>query len=313
LSYALGGVMEGSLRRQQEDIGGCMIFFPPKRILVAYDLSDASRLAWQHAVALAGRCGALLEIVHVDPWEPSGDLVPLPDVTPMRIRAIRAQIRAVVGEGTKITILQGDPTAGILGLARTRRAGLIVVGTHGRSGFKKALLGSVAEAVIHSSSVPVLAVRGPVKPIRSILVPVNFTNYSEYGLAYAAGAASALKTGLTALHVDEESAGIGNSQLRLYKLLHRLPLEIRRNCRPKAEAAYGDVTEAILKEERAHDWLIMVAHKKAFVADALFGTTVEKMFCRSSIPILAVPTPRRPFTFGKSNRSSVSGRTLIVR
>lgn len=279
-----------------------MIGFPPKRILVAYDLSDASRIAWRHAAAVAERCGASLEIVCVDPWVPGVEVVPPPDLTRMRIRSMRAEIRGAIGEGPRITILQGDPAAGILGLARTRRAGLIVVGAHNRSGFKRALLGSVAEAVIRSSSFPVLVARGPVRPVRSILVPVNFTNYAQYGLVYAAYAAAAMKARLTALHVDEESAGIGTSELALCRIFHRLPLEIRRNCRPKPEVAYGDVVEGILKKESSHDWLVMVAHKKNFLKDALFGTTVEKLLRRSPIPMLSVPAPRRPFSFVGFNR-----------
>jgi len=144
-----------------------MIKFPSKTIIVAYDPSDASRTAWRHAAALAETCGAALEVVFVNPWENS--LGPPPSPIPSQVRALRAQIRAVVGKGPKITILQGDPAHRIVSWTRRRGPDLLVVGTHGRSGLKRALLGSVAEAVVRGSSIPVLVARGSVAPIRSIL------------------------------------------------------------------------------------------------------------------------------------------------
>ena len=97
-----------------------MIRFPPTRIIVAYDLSDASQVAWRHAVALARRCGASLEIVHVDWAKPGSELILASDIVPMRTRLIRARIRAEVGDGPKIAIVRGDPAACIL--RRARRA-----------------------------------------------------------------------------------------------------------------------------------------------------------------------------------------------
>lgn len=270
-----------------------MIRFPPKRILVGYDLSDASRTAWRHAAALAGSCGAELEAVYVEPWQAGVEMMPPPVLTPAGARRLRAEVRRRVGEGPKITILHGDPARRILDLARLHRPDLIVVGTHGRKGLQRALLGSTAEALIRLSPVPVLAARGKVRTIRSILAPVNFTPYSEYGFAYAAAAAAVLSARLKALHVTDDPVWSGNPQYRLSNLIHRLPAKVRKGCRPETEAAVGDAVKGILKARRGQDWIVLVAHGKSLIKDAFFGTTLEQVLRRSSIPVLAVPVPSR--------------------
>ena len=266
-----------------------MIRFPPKRILVAYDLSDVSRTAWRHAAALAAACGAALEAVYVAPWQRGDDLMPQPDLTPAQAAQLRDKIRAAIGNGTKITILQGDPAASILNCAKRRSAELIVVGTHGRTGLKRALLGSVAEAVIRAAAVPVLAARGQPRAIASILAPVNFMPYSDYGFAYAAAASAALSARLTVLHVTDDPIWGGNPAFSISSLLHHLPVEIRKKCRASMASAVGDAVKGILTAKRGHDWIVLVAHDKSPIKDVFFGTTLEQVLRRSSIPVLSVP------------------------
>lgn len=270
-----------------------MIRFPPKKILVAYDLSDVSRLAWRHAASLAAECGAALEFVYVEPWQAGVDLMPPPPLAPPAARQLRGLIRSKVGPGHRIAILHGDPAARILELARRHRADLIVVGTHGRKGLRRAMLGSTAEAVIRLSPVPVLAARGKVRPVRAILAPVNFTPYSEYGFAYAASASAVLSARLKVLHVTDDPIWNGNLQFRLSSLIRRLPEKVRKGCRPKAEAVVGDAVKGILTSKKGQDWIVLVSHAKSLVKDAFFGTTLEQVLRGSSIPVLSVPAPSR--------------------
>lgn len=266
-----------------------MIRFPPKKILVAYDLSDVSRTAWRHAAALAAACGAALEVVYVVPWQRGDDLMPQPDLTPVQAARLREKIRAAIGAGAKISILQGDAAASILSCAKRRNAEMIVVGTHGRTGLKRALLGSVAEAVIRGAAVPVLAARGRPRGISSILAPVNFTSYSDYGFAYAAAASAVLSARLMVLHVMDDPIWGGNPEFRISNLLHRLPAEIRKKCRASMTSAVGDAVKKILAAKKGHDWIVLVAHEKSLIKDAFFGTTLEQVLRRSSIPVLSVP------------------------
>lgn len=288
-----------------------MIRFPPKRILVAYDLTDVSRTAWRHAAALAEACGAALEVVYVEPWQAGVDLMPPPVLTPSGARELRAQVRAEIGEGPRISILHGDPALRVVELAQRDRPDLIVVGTHGRKGLRRMMLGSTAEAVIRTSPVPVLAARGKVRGIRSILAPVNFTPYSEYGLQYAAAAAASLSAGLKVLHVTDDPVWSGNVGFRLSRLVHRLPGEVRKACRPVTESAVGEAVNGILKAKRGQDWVVLVAHGKSLIKDAFFGTTLEQVLRRSSVPVLSVPVPDRvlhALRVGEGARAEKSSR-----
>lgn len=270
-----------------------MIRFPPKRILVAFDLSAVSRAAWKHAAALASACGADVEVAYVEPWEPGVDMMPVPSLAPPAVRELRSAIRRVVGEGTRITVLSGDPAQRILALARRRRADLIVVGTHGRKGLRRAVLGSTAEALMSRSPVPVLAARGPVRPVRSILAPVNFTPYAEIGLAYAAAASETLSAHLKIVHATDDPIWSGNLRFRLSSLIARLPEKVRRSCRPTAETVLGSAAEGIVKAGRGQDWIVLVPHSRSLVKDAFFGTTLEQVLRRSPLPVLSVPAPGR--------------------
>ena len=293
-----------------------MIRFPPKKILVAYDLSDVSRMAWRHARALAARCGAALEVVYVKPWQMGVDLMPPLDLTAGEVQAHLAKIHLEVGSGPAITVLSGDPAERILGFSRLHRTDMIVVGTHGRNGLRRALLGSTAEAVVRGSRVPVLIACGRVRPIRSILAPVNFTSYSEQGFTYAAAASAALAAGLKVLHVTDDPIWSGNLQNRLSTLIKRLPEGALLRCKPTVEAVVGDAVNGILRAKRGQDWIVLVAHRKSLIKDAFFGTTLEQVLRRSSIPVLSVPSSSR-FHFalrvGSGRGSGVRERSFSLQ
>lgn len=278
-----------------------MIRFPPKRILVPFDLSVLSETAWRQAVALARRFEAQLEVVYVRDWTFAAELTPLPppELSSEAKADLLARIRGTVGMSSKITLAVGDPILAILRLARSRRTDLIVMGTHGRSGLKRALLGSVTEAVVRQSPVPVLAVHGGGASIRSVLAPVNFTGYSYFGFTYAAAMASALNVPLTALHVHVDPIWNGNPLDKLLKLRDRLPAPFREACLPLVETGQSDATRGILKAGAKHDLIVLVAHETSPIKDMILGTTAERVLRSSSAAVLVVPAPRGPLPAGK--------------
>ncbi len=140
---------------------------PFENILVATDFSDPACRAVERAIDLAGRYEAPLHIVHA--WEfpllGGGALVdPSPDWVPVVEESARAQLAELVDglRGSKLevtsTLVQGVPWDRILAVAQERSADLLVIGTHGRTGIKRALLGSVAERVVRHASMPVLTI-----------------------------------------------------------------------------------------------------------------------------------------------------------
>lgn len=141
------------------------------RILCAVDLSDCSRAALREAAALARATRGELTLLHVLPpakavTVAAGVLAAAGDeilrsmegsiekeLEPWREEAARASGRPV-----SIVVIPGVPADGIVHFAADRRFDLVVVATHGRTGVRRLVLGSVAERVVREATVPVLVV-----------------------------------------------------------------------------------------------------------------------------------------------------------
>ena len=143
---------------------------PVKRVVVATDFSDGAERALTVAVGYAKLLGATVDLVHVYPMPASGVMSPVPGVVPMpppppdvteeierRMDALGAKVQAAGVEWLS-TIREGKPADEIAAYATRTAAELIVMGTQGRTGIRRALLGSVAEQTLHKSHCPVLIV-----------------------------------------------------------------------------------------------------------------------------------------------------------
>lgn len=138
-----------------------------ENILVPTDLGDVSRRAEEGAARLAASFGARLTLLHVWtlPASAYAESIRLPldrieleaglalEGAASRLRSIHPRVRTV--------LLPGEPWQRIVDTANEGGHDLIVIGTHGRHGVPRFLLGSVAEKVVRMSDVPVLTVRGP--------------------------------------------------------------------------------------------------------------------------------------------------------
>ncbi len=142
-----------------------------RRILHASDFSPVSRRAFEMAVGLARANGAALTLVHVlepaVPWVEVDYASPRAYqlVTSARTTAARrldALVRKAKTSGVRSTghLVDGDPRDAIPRAARRLHADLVVVGTHGRTGLDKLLVGSVAERVVAMAPCAVITVRG---------------------------------------------------------------------------------------------------------------------------------------------------------
>lgn len=140
---------------------------PLRTILHPTDFSDSSEYARQLARSLARDYGARLIVVHVAPGEiVYPGLIGGPTETKPYLDEIEERLRESFENDrdthAEIVVREGEPASTILWLAEEVHADLIVMGTTGRSGFGRLLLGSVAEEVMRKARCPVLTVRGPV-------------------------------------------------------------------------------------------------------------------------------------------------------
>lgn len=268
--------------------------FPPRRIMAACDFSPRSREAWDHARTLAGRFGAALEAVHVVEWlSPEGVLVP-ELLTAAGRRVLQEKLAGEFPGGCAYHVREGLPVLGILSAARRRRADLLSLSSEGRAGLSRLARGSVAEAVVRESPVPVMTYRGAARAVRSVLAPVNLEEYSIAGFAHAAAAARAFGATITLLHVLPDLSGRAVARFRLEAAVASLPEDLRRAVQPRVELAAGQAVRRIAGESSRHDLVALVAHRRGLLRDAALGTTAEQVLRLSRVPVLTVPATTRP-------------------
>lgn len=142
---------------------------PVRTVLHPTDFSEYSDYAFRLACALARNYGARLVIVHVAmpptvygdeviPWEP----VDCKDQAQEHLQRLAAPDPKIKVEHR---LLEGEPAAEILRTAEETKADLIVMGTHGRTGVGRLLLGSVAELVVRNAPCPVVTVKMPQRQV----------------------------------------------------------------------------------------------------------------------------------------------------
>ncbi len=150
------------------------------RVLVPVDFSPSARAALEYGTFLAGKLGAELDVLHV--WEPPGYVGPdplallpaaagQPGWEQTRLDVTREVDHFLAKAATRpsqlsVRVEAGEPSDLILQVAKEGRVDLIVMGTHGRTGLSRLLIGSVAEAVLRRATCPVLTIRVPARTTR---------------------------------------------------------------------------------------------------------------------------------------------------
>ncbi len=137
-------------------------------IVCASDLSEASQTAFRFAAALARDYGAKVVVLYVYPppfnEAEAVDRARDPHFEASLIETLRSHTPAHPGTVVEFRVVPGTPAAEIVRVARESQCNMLVIGTHGRSGLRRALLGSVAEEVLRNAPCPVLTVRAGIPP-----------------------------------------------------------------------------------------------------------------------------------------------------
>lgn len=277
--------------------------FPPRRILVAADLSGPSMSALAAAKALGFRWDASLEIVHVQhpfvltAWAgPAG----LPPSVPPASQEPRAKVeerlrRAAAGfpaARLKLRTVNGWPPAAVAELARPERADILVMGTRGIAGLDRLLTGSAAETIIRSAGIPVLVVpeNKSLTGGGRVLAPWNGRPYATRALRWARELARGLGSTLDVLYVDEGGKPLESDAALCRRLLAALGTGpdwsfLRRK---------GDARARIVAEANSgrYELAVLSAHRRRFAADYVLGSTAERVLRHAALPLLAVPTGR---------------------
>ena len=294
-----------------------------RRILCPIDFSDDSRHALAHATAVASWYGAAITLLHVSHPEAFTNPPLLFDELPRGPAMIEGALRAAeeempkwsqsvsaAGVGVETLIERGSPVRHILERAAALSADLVVMGTHGRGGFERLVLGSVTEKVLRKAPCPVMAVPPAAVsagklPYTRLLCPVDFSDSSEAALQFACSLAEEADARLTIVHVfdwrpDDDlltarfdtAAYFEELEREARERLARLVTdETRVWCRPETVTAHGKPYREVLALADAHDvdLIVLGVRGRNPIDLALFGSTANQIVRHARCPVLTVP------------------------
>ena len=279
-----------------------------KRILYATDFSQASLAALPLVSAIARKYGSRVFVVNV--WTP----VPYTMVSPETAgvmqtkdeREAQDQVRQLLntrelaGLSATAIVKSGIPVQELSQLVRQENIDLAILGTHGRTGIKHLLMGSVAEELFRHLPCPVLTVGPNVSKglmerceIKHILFPTDLSDESRAVFPYLASLASECEASLTLLHVlpsetatNPDSGSLADPLRREMQSIFSSQIDPR--CRAEFIIDFGDTTERILAHaETGRADLIGLGVRKAAEITTHFRNTVSyQVVLQAHCPVL---------------------------
>lgn len=283
-----------------------------QHILFATDFSSAAASAVPYVKKLAKHYEADIFAFHVRP--PVVNPMTRPATWPVDMEFAKAQdeehrrqlLETFSGIPTKILIEEGDISSELKKAIEKNNVDLVVLGTHGRSGLGKLLLGSIAEEIFRTTECPVLTVgphsipvRDTTGEIREILFATDFASASQTPASFAVSLAQEFQARLVMLHVIPETE-VGDlvsprevteaSEGLLRKLV---PAEAQAWCKPEYLVQHGNPAETILKIAQARESDLIVLGVKAETGVPGASThlpiaTAHKVVSRAACPVLTV-------------------------
>lgn len=296
-----------------------------ERIVFPTDFSECSDRAFDYGVFLAERFDSELHMLHAqvlhfeDPANPTHQFPEAHVLLDRLEKVAHSELGAVAGR-RDISVLKirqaqrrgFDIGTVILDFSREIGAGMIVMGTHGRRGARRLLLGSVAEDVLRRSPDPVLLVREAgerthLEKIETILVPVDFSEASRAALIEAAELARVIGAGLRVLHVVEIPSlpsvygqplvfDLSEITARSLAALEELVAESDLAAEAKLLALPGHpATEIVAEATKSEAGLIvMPPHNRGHLGTLLTGRTTDQVVRRAPCPVLTTGIAATP-------------------
>ena len=290
-----------------------------KLVLCPIDFSDFSVKAFRYALSLAEHYQAKLVAQHVvEIWRyPSAGFAAYVDLYDEFCQSMREKAKMRLQEFVKnhthngiqseLLVDQGMAPDSILSFAQTQKADLIVMGTHGRRGYDRLMLGSVTDRVMRRAPCPVLAISKLFQDsiltakeqthshfLSRVLFCADFSKNSERALDYAISATEEYGSELTLLHVleeapipakTEEAITVATKQLeKLIPLERRAPLKIKTAVR--VGKPYQQIIELALDAQI--DMVTMGVHGYGALDPAVFGSTTYRVIQLGPCPVLVV-------------------------
>lgn len=280
-----------------------------RTILLATDFSDCSKRAMGYALGIAGRYESQLHLFHcIDPT-PYNLIDPSPvqtacDDARRELEQVVSDLRREKRTGNvKLNTLvsAGDLISLLTDAVKTLNVDLVIVGTHGRTGWRKAVLGSVAEHVVDQSSCPVLSVGhfadrrriqefGP----ESILLAYGASVRSQLAESYAVSLACKYNSRLSVVDVLDDKGGRVLAQVSQLKLSERdvrnTTLDPPLTIPPQLPIEIGAQSDLILQvaDQTAADLIVLAVPASHRFSDRFVSTNSYLVVCGARCPVLTV-------------------------
>jgi nucleotide-binding universal stress UspA family protein len=283
-----------------------------KNILFATDFSPAAESALPYVLGLARQYGATVHGLHVR--YPATYPMVGPEAMPQIIEAAEEQAlldsqqmhEMLASVPHDVLITEGDLWPMIESMLQKQPIDIIVIGTHGRTGFGRAVLGSIAEEIFRKAPCAVLTVGPHISKdterrleMKQILYATDFSPESLAALPYAFSMAQEHQAKLTILNVVE-AAQVGDlvhpelyNESTIRQLKKLVPEDVERWCEPQFKVSRGPAAEAILETAIAIGADLIVlgvrgAEKGLGVATHLLRPTAHRVVAQAECPVLTV-------------------------
>ncbi|MCD6359295.1 MAG: universal stress protein [Armatimonadetes bacterium] len=278
--------------------------FAPTMVLHATDFSPSSEVALAWASLVARAYGARLEVLHAHHFETP------PYFTSDQVQTLQEQLAGAKGQieqqleemirrnvdpslQVTTTVVDQYPTEAILAAASERNPGLVVLGSHGRTGLARMMMGSVSENVLREIDVPLLITKTPasgeVKPleVKHILCSTNYAPHSLRAIEVAASLAGKLGALLSVMHALESGGDVAAERERLCAWL---PPTVQASCTWQPVVRGGNAAEQILQVavEDGADLIVVGGRRRPLLQASVLGATTERVVRHAQCPVLTV-------------------------
>lgn len=277
-----------------------------ERILVPTDFSDISQRALEYAKVIAKAGNSILMLVHVNPpvdliTSPEAAWIDASEVQSRQEEQLEQMGAALSSEGFRAQAisLTGPLYEELLSAVKQHKVDLIVMGTHGKKGLERLMLGSDAEAVLRHAGCPVLSV-GPAVTnlndktwhIREVICPTTLETRSAATVAYAQKLAATYEAELVLFHVKSSSEPEDDVDWISFEdaVHHYLPEDLRQRSwlRTRLATASPGTSIVDLVKQRNSDLIVMGVNSASSAATHLTRGTVAKVLAEAPCPVMTI-------------------------
>lgn len=280
-----------------------MSSFKIEKILIPIDFSETSFLAIEHAATIAQTFKAELVLLHVveKHWEKFSIVVPemrinapdgITNAIEKRLEDVAKDVFLTYGVKSSCITANGTIFSEIISVSEEQKVDLIVMGTHGTSGFVEFFIGSNAYKVVTSSNCPVLTVQTHAKKVsfNNILLPIDNSAHSRQKVNHAIVMARHFSSHLHVVGLADfnDAQELSKFEIKLEQIQEYIQ---RCGLNSTIEIVKGS-NQAVMTTQQAKasnaDLIIIMTDQDENISGRLMGTYAQQIVNHSKIPVMSI-------------------------